>query len=656
MSALGVVAIGWAAGALALAIRRFREPVAAIVALIAVALGAAATGSPIGVAAVPAAGSWLLLSAPEGRLVERWRRLAVVGAVIVAAATAAVLWPHRPAVRVVPVVVESALLAAIGVAGYAMRCRDANATDRARLQWLGWGIVVAATITVAAAGSSVVVGVPRHMDVVAAVASLLVPASLVAATFEAAVVVIDRVLVRTIVVAGLIAMIEIVYLLVVIGLGHVPTASDRQVLALSMVAAGLAALLAHPVRRRLEDVANQRVYGATHAPDQPLQTFAARMSRAIPLDELLLQLAESLSKQLRLTGAEVWTGTEGVLERAASVPDRGPARLVLAGEELGVVARAHVSGPAWAQVWLPDLVAGRQGAVLRIASISHLGDLLGLIVVERAADDLPFSEADELLLAETARPLGLALHNVRLDSALQASLDELRLRNDELRASRSRIVAASDSSRRQIERNLHDGAQQHLVAMAVKIGLARQLLESDPDTAATMLEELRADVQGTLTELRELAHGIYPPLLRDRGLPEALQTAANRATLETCVDADGIERYPEGVETAVYFCCLEAMQNAGKHAGDGAHLAVRVRIESLDPTTEADGQALVFSVQDDGAGFEVSEGGHGHGFVNMRDRLGAIGGELEVVSACGRGTTVTGRIPLDGAAPDELPG
>jgi signal transduction histidine kinase len=374
------------------------------------------------------------------------------------------------------------------------------------------------------------------------------------------------------------------------------------------------------------------------------------MSRAIPLDELLLQLAESLHKSLRLRVAEVWTGTDGVLDRAASVPDRGAGRLVLAEEELRVVARSHVSGAAWAQVWIPQVMADRASTLVRVVAVSHLGDLLGLLVVERAAEERAFTEEDDRVLAELARQLGLALHNVRLDSALQASLDELRVRNEELRASRARIVAASDSSRREIERNLHDGAQQHLVAMAVKIGLARQLLDADPETAATMLEELRGDVQDTLTELRELAHGIYPPLLRDRGLPEALQTAANRATLATTVDAAGLDRYAEGIETAVYFCCLEAMQNAGKHAGEGSEITVTVRAESAAGSDGDDAAAtpgvLRFSVQDDGAGFDVEAGGAGHGFVNMRDRLGAIGGELTVTSASGSGTTVTGTVPL----------
>jgi signal transduction histidine kinase len=154
-------------------------------------------------------------------------------------------------------------------------------------------------------------------------------------------------------------------------------------------------------------------------------------------------------------------------------------------------------------------------------------------------------------------------------------------------------------------------------------------------------------VQSTLTELRELAHGIYPPLLRDRGLPEALQTAANRATLPTTVEADDIDRFDERVETAVYFCCLEAMQNAGKHAGEGARLTVALTLDG-----DHDRPMLRFSVADDGAGFDVGAKEDGHGFVNMRDRLGAIGGELDVRSAPGEGTTVTGVIPIVDEAPD----
>ena len=230
------------------------------------------------------------------------------------------------------------------------------------------------------------------------------------------------------------------------------------------------------------------------------------------------------------------------------------------------------------------------------------------------------------------------MHNSALDTALQASLDDLRVANDELRASRARIVATADQSRRQIERNLHDGAQQHLVALAVKLGLARQLVEADPAAVADTARRAPGDAQTTLTELRELAHGIYPPLLMDRGLPEALRAAANRSVLPTDVEAE-VGRFRPDVEAAVYFCCLEAMQNAGKHAGEGARLTVSV---------ESDEHTLRFAVVDDGAGFDTSSDViRGHGFVNMADRVGAIGGRICVDSTPGQGTSIRGEIPLD---------
>jgi signal transduction histidine kinase len=428
-----------------------------------------------------------------------------------------------------------------------------------------------------------------------------------------------------------------VYVVVVLGFGETPTDASRRVLGLSMVAAAIAALLFVPARNWLEDAANRRVYGNRDAPDEPLQTFGARMSRAIPLEELLLQLAESLKRSMQLAAAEVWTGAAGLLERAAAVPYRDVERIRLSDEEAAVVARARVSGNAWIQVWLPAFLTEHPGQVLRVAPLVHSGELLGVVLCARTTDAPPFSDEEERVLTDLARQVALALHNSALDTALQASLDDLRVANEELRASRARIVAASDQSRRQIERNLHDGAQQHLVALAVKLGLARQLLESDPAAASTLLEELRGDAQTTLTQLRELAHGIYPPLLMDRGLREALVAAANRSVLPAEVEAD-VGRYPPDAEAAVYFCCLEAMQNAGKYAGEGSTLTITV--------TDTE-QVLRFEVADNGAGFDTSNDAiKGHGFVNMADRLGAIGGTLHVESAPGDGTRVSGEIPL----------
>lgn len=509
-------------------------------------------------------------------------------------------------------------------------------TAKSRLLWIVWGAVVATTVGIAGAALSVLVDWPAEPGAGLAVGCVILPIALGLSRSRPLIGKAESVLVHTLVIAGLVGLVGAVYVLVVIGLGKVPEGHERTTLVLSMGAAALACILALSARLRLEEWANQRVYGERHSPEEALRTFGGRMSRSVPMDELLLQLVESLKKTMRLASAEIWTGNDGQLQRSVSVPERGPARIALQGEALSVVARAHAQGNAWLQVWAPELLEGRDDRLVRSVTVAHLGEVLGLIVLERRAEDVPFAEEEDLVLVDLARQVGLALHNVRLDSALQASLDELKIRNEELLASRARIVATADESRRQIERNLHDGAQQHLVALAVKVGLIKTLMEADPATAKGMLDELREDVQATLTELRELAHGIYPPLLRDRGLPEALQTAANRAALPTTVKAADVGRYDVDVEAAVYFCCLEAMQNAGKHAGDGARITVAVG--------NGDG-SLWFEVADDGCGFDVGAAGDGHGFVNMRDRLGAFGGDLTVTSAPGDGTRVRGHLP-----------
>ena len=655
-----VVILAWALGTGVVARRLPDRPLALVMGLFTVVLGAALYTSAsvrsgddqfelarsVLTALIPAVALHLALAVPDGTLRSRGARLTVGLGYLAALGLGVVVGPEPAGLPMLPYLLAALVAGAIGLAGYLSRCRKASAADRARLQWIGWGVVLAASFGGLVVLLDALLDWPDRPGMVTIAASVVVPAAFAASTVPRLLTVIDRVLVRTVVVVGLLALVEAVYLFVVVGLGRVPEEEERSVLVLSMLAAGLCAVLMFPARHRLEEVANQRVYGERHRPDDAIKTFAGRMSRAVPMDELLLQLAESLKKSLTLTASEVWTGAAGSLERTVSVPDRGSAHLSLEGEELGVAARAHVQGNAWLQIWMPGLLAGRGDKQVRAAVVAHLGELLGLIVVERRSDDPPFTEEDDRVLAELARQVGLALHNVRLDSALQASLEQLEERNQELAASRLRIVTAADESRRQIERNLHDGAQQHLVALAVKVGLVKQLIDADRATADEMLDQLRGDVQDTLEELRELAHGIYPPLLRDRGLEAALKASANRSTLPVeLVVAEGVRRHPAETEAAIYFCVLEAMQNAGKHAGDDATLTVTI--------TEADGE-LRFEVADDGPGFDAAAAAMGHGFVNMRDRLGAIGGTLEVDSAPGEGSRIRGHVPV-GAPEDDEP-
>jgi signal transduction histidine kinase len=447
----------------------------------------------------------------------------------------------------------------------------------------------------------------------------------------------DRLLVHTILLAGLVGVILAVQLLVLLALGRFPTGEERTVLVVSMIAAGVAALLYQPARTRLEEGASRLLPTEREAPGEVLRALGSGLSRAVPLDELIVELTESLRTALALEATEVWTGSGGLLERVTSNPERGWASLTLAPAEESVVARAGVSGPGWLEVWLPALLDDRGGGPLRVAPMVNAGALLGLVVAERPPGGEPFRELDERVLAEFARQVGLALHNVRLDSQLQASLDEVKRRTEEVTASRARVVSAADAERRRIERDLHDGAQQQLVALCANLRLARELAGSDPAQATALLEELGNDIEAALEELRELAHGIYPPLLADRGLPEALSAIGRRAPVHTRLEAVGIGRYPPQVESTVYFCCLEALQNVGKHAGKAGSATVRV--------WEKEG-GLLFEVSDDGAGFDPSAVARGAGLTNMTDRLGAIGGTLRIESDPGRGTRIAGAIPL----------
>ncbi len=601
------------------------------------ALSMARFVEPVTVALLPVAVMHLLLGLPDGSC--RLSRAAIIGGYVVGAAVGVGIWSRRPDLPLWPVAIEAVVFGAIGLVGSQRRYVRSRGVERQRMQWFGWAMAVGAEMLVVALALRVLWGWPTRTWLVVMVSSLPLAVALAMGSSRRLAGRIDRILAHTVSLAGLTGIVVIVYLVIVVGLGHTPTHDQRSLLALSMAAAAIAALVYGPARQRLTQYANRIVYGEREAPDTVLRTFGSRLSRAIPMDELLLQVAESLRKTLGLAAAEVWTGSGGHLERTVSVPDVPVERLMLNDEEQTVVARAGVTGTAWVEIWLPRLLEGREDSVVRVAPTTHSGQVLGLIVAVRPPNSDQFTADDDTMLTELARQVGLALHNVELDSALQESLDEVRRQADELRASRARIVAASDAARRQIERNLHDGAQQHLVALAVNVRLARQLAERDPEASGKILDQLGEGIQEAVQELRALAHGIYPPLLIDRGIAEALRSAAGRAALPTEVDAEGLERYSPERESAVYFCCLEALQNAGKHAGEGAAAFVRVW---------QDDTHLHFEVRDTGAGFD-SKGtlASGAGFVNMSDRVGAIGGTVSVTSAPGEGTTIEGHIPLN---------
>ena len=366
-------------------------------------------------------------------------------------------------------------------------------------------------------------------------------------------------------------------------------------------------------------------------------SFASQLSHGIPMGELLLQLAEALSDTFKLDAAELWLLDGGRLTLVAAEPNDQRQAIAVTSAEQSIAANARVSSAAWAKVWLPELLDGRPNGNMRVAPISHSGQLYGLIVVQRSRRAKGLASEADATLEEVAREVGVAVNKARLDAALQQSIEHLRQQAIELQASRARLVAAADEERRRIERNLHDGAQQRLVAIAIKARLVEQAARADPDRAQQLLNQLQDDATAALDELRALAHGLYPPLLSSAGLGEALSAAGRRASLAASVDVDGIGRFSPEVESAVYYCCLEALQNAGKYAGEGASASVRIGKENGE---------LRFEISDDGAGFEEPHAVAGAGLTNMRDRLGAVGGTLTVDSARGVGTRVCGVVPM----------
>jgi signal transduction histidine kinase len=247
----------------------------------------------------------------------------------------------------------------------------------------------------------------------------------------------------------------------------------------------------------------------------------------------------------------------------------------------------------------------------RLAAITHDSGLDPLIVQAAGAHALTTLEHD------------------RLVDQLQASLDELS-------RSRARIAAVADRERRKIERDLHDGAQQRLVALRIKIGLIAEQLEDGSPESAAALHKLEGDVETTIDEVRSFARGIYPPVLAQRGLEEALRVAGRSAIIPTTVEAGAIGRHRPEIESTVYFACMEALQNAAKHARGATLIQIKL----------ANNGRLTFEVHDDGEGFVVPTSMNGSGLTNLRDRVAAVGGEVEVRSTPGEGTTVVGDVPV----------
>jgi len=413
----------------------------------------------------------------------------------------------------------------------------------------------------------------------------------------------DVVVRKTLVYALLAVFATLVYLAVVVGAG---AWFGRDNSLLTMIAAVVVAVTFQPVRERLTRVANRVVYGRRATPYEVLAAFSERVGETYADEDVLPRMARVLGEGVGAERADVWLKVDDGLRDVAMWP--------VGAEPLESVTLPNGNVPA---------IDGAE----RVYAVEHAGELLGALAVRKPVND-PVTPADEKLIAHLAAQAGLVLRNVRL-------AEELRARLEDLRAAQKRLVTAQDAERRRLERNIHDGAQQQLVALAVKARLARTLTERDPAKAAEMLTQIETETQTALEDLRDLARGIYPPLLADKGLVAALEAQARRSTRPVTVDAVDLGRYPQEVEAAIYFSCLEALQNVAKYA-EASQATVRLR--------EAAGH-LDVEIRDDGRGFDPARTGYGTGLQGIADRLAALGGELTVRSAPGEGTTLRCHVP-----------
>ncbi len=580
----------------------------------------AAVAYPLNVSAALVA--IMLLLFPNGRLQSpRWR--VVVWLAIGAGVLQAIHRALRPgALRIAPteqnpfgLQAVTSILPAIEIAAQiglslallfaagslVLRWRHTAGEERQQLRWIAyavppWALVFAASIAAPQALQPMV-------RVVYFLALGLFVIALGMALLKYRLYDIDIVVNKAIVYGALGVFVTGVYVAVVFGISAAVGAAGEFDVWLSLLATVIVAVAFQPVRERAQRLANGVVYGRRASPYEVLADFSQGLASALSSDAVLPRLAQAAAHGVGACRARVRVYAPGSFDRVVAFP--------------------------------PEMIgAGFE----RTVPVLHQGALVGEIALSKPSG-ATFTPAEDRLLADLAAQSGAALNGVRLGIELQARLAEISDQASELRASRQRIVSAQDAERRRIERDLHDGAQQYLVALGVNARLAREMVRSEPGEAENLLDDVSAQATEALVSLRDLARGIFPPALADRGVVAALE-AHLVSTLPTAhIESDRLvsdQRFTAEVENAVYFCCLEALQNCAKHA-PGA--AVYVSVGSPDPDW------LTFSVRDDGPGFDPAVVQEGSGYQHMADRMAALNGLLHVSSALGRGTTISGRLP-----------
>ena len=476
----------------------------------------------------------------------------------------------------------SGLLVLVAVAGavgsLVVRFKRARGHERQQLKWFLYGGVLFVVPFVLHG-----FGLPQQIqNLLFALFLPTLPISVGIAMLRYRLYDIDLVINKSLVFGTLAVFITAIYVGIVVGIGTLVGGASRPNLALSIVATAIVAVAFQPVRERVQRIANRLVYGRRATPYEVMADFSERMAGAISADEVLPRMAEAAAR--------------GVGAKASRI------RLLLPNGSERVVS------------WPGGLEADRFDRVL---PVSYRGDTMGEIAVAKASGE-PITPAEVKLLTDLAAQAGLVMHNVRLTAELRGRLAEISSQATQLRSSRQRIVAAQDEERRRLEETIRRGSEEQLMRIRDALTSAELGLASDPGAAVVTLEKLTGQATAVLEELREVARGIYPPVLEAEGLAAALRTHLGRVSASVAIDSDAIDRYPSEIEAAIYFCCAEAFQ--------GATEAASVRL----------------SGRDGGVDFSISGCGPLDGRLQrMEDRVEALGGSVQF-----DGHTLGGSIPL----------
>jgi signal transduction histidine kinase/transposase len=526
----------------------------------------------------------------------------------------------------------------VALAGLVQRFRRSDAIVRQQIKWFVAGAVAAVIGSVVNAASQGSTGAAYAVGlVIGIVATPLPEVAATLAIFRYRLWQIDVVISRALVYAALWAVLSVVLLVPALATGLLVGGTS------AVAAVGLALLVTlafQPARARLERVVERIVYTDRPRGYTVLTRFGETLRAAIGVGELAPHLAEVVRSGLGVSWAGVWVyvaANGGRALRSVAVAGIEPGPSVLIAPATSMRLRSSPAGALTADVpsELAPLWPGK--TVAAVVPLVAGDELVGLLACGQRPGD-PIGARDLELLALIARESALALRNLRLEAQLRERLAQIEEQAEELRRSRQRLVGVQDEQRRRIERDLHDGVQQQLVALAARL---RRASIATPADTHRLLDRLAGEAEEAVFALQELGRGIFPSVLADQGLAAALRTQAARMPITIHVEAEpnlAGRRFEQELEAALYYVALEALANVQKHA-PGATATVSLRSAQT-------ARGVVLEVHDDGPGFERRARSPGTGLQNMHDRVAAVGGELEIDSRPGAGTWLRAKAPI----------